>query len=204
MKQTFADRLVGLLAAVILLAGGLVTWQTYQQRRVANEMGGHMESMAAIHGTHPLWYLFGTLLTVTVVVGVYAIARDQLSDAADTNHETTQRPNDTAAARKEDSDAVDESEPMDAKTAQPEVLALLPDDERRVLEPVLESPGLTQVALRDRSGFSKSKVSQTVSNLEERGLLYREPQGRTFRVYPSDDLESSETQASGGDERSHR
>ncbi|QSG11739.1 putative transcriptional regulator [Halapricum desulfuricans] len=68
------------------------------------------------------------------------------------------------------------------------VLELLPDDERRILEPVVESPGITQIALRDRSNFSKSKVSQTVSELEKRGLLYREKQGRTYRVYPGDDL----------------
>ncbi|MEF8975524.1 MAG: MarR family transcriptional regulator [Halapricum sp.] len=69
-----------------------------------------------------------------------------------------------------------------------EVLDILPEDERRILEPVVDSPGLTQIALRDRSDFSKSKVSQTVSDLEKRGLLYREKQGRTYRVFPDDDL----------------
>ncbi|MFO7832579.1 MAG: MarR family transcriptional regulator [Halohasta sp.] len=70
------------------------------------------------------------------------------------------------------------------------VLDLLPEDERRVLEPVIDSPGVTQIELRDRADFSKSKVSQTVSGLESRGLLYRERQGRTYRVYPSDDLQA--------------
>lgn len=73
-------------------------------------------------------------------------------------------------------------------TPRSRVLDLLPEDERRVLEPVLSSPGLTQIELRDRSEYSKSKVSQTVSGLEERGLLYRERQGRTYRLYPSDEL----------------
>jgi uncharacterized membrane protein len=77
---------------------------------------------------------------------------------------------------------------------QARVLDLLPDDERRVLEPVLISPGITQIELRDRSDFSKSKVSQTVSSLEERGLLYRERQGRTYRVYPSDDLRQRQSE----------
>ncbi|MUV91026.1 MarR family transcriptional regulator [Halapricum sp. CBA1109] len=78
----------------------------------------------------------------------------------------------------------------DPPTAAPadRVLDLLPEDERRVLGPVVDSPGLTQIELRDRAEFSKSKVSQTVSDLEQRGLLYREPQGRTYRVYPSEDL----------------
>lgn len=68
------------------------------------------------------------------------------------------------------------------------LLEMLPEDERTVLEPVIDSPGITQVALRDRSGFSKSKVSQTVSDLEKRGLLYREKQGRTYRIYPTEDV----------------
>jgi len=72
-----------------------------------------------------------------------------------------------------------------------ELLSMLPADERRILEPVVDSPGITQIALRDRSNFSKSKVSQTVSDLEKRGLLYRERQGRTYRIYPSDDLEQA-------------
>ncbi|WP_438267490.1 helix-turn-helix transcriptional regulator [Haladaptatus halobius] len=33
---------------------------------------------------------------------------------------------------------------------------------------------MTQVELRRRSGFSKAKVSQAVSELEDRGLIYRE------------------------------
>jgi uncharacterized membrane protein len=71
------------------------------------------------------------------------------------------------------------------------LLEMLPEDERTVLEPVIDSPGITQVALRDRSDFSKSKVSQTVSDLEKRGLLYREKQGRTYRVYPTEDVASA-------------
>jgi DNA-binding transcriptional ArsR family regulator len=74
------------------------------------------------------------------------------------------------------------------------LLDVLPEDERRVLEPVVASPGLTQIELRDRADFSKSKVSQTVSDLEKRGLLYRERQGRTYRVFPGGEI--------GGEERS--
>jgi len=86
-----------------------------------------------------------------------------------------------------ESDAPEGAAPPEANPTE-RVLELLPEDERRILEPVRSSPGITQVALRDRSSFSKSKVSQTVSDLEERGLLYRERQGRTYRIYPSDEL----------------
>jgi len=75
-------------------------------------------------------------------------------------------------------------EPVSNRDRDASPLSLLPDDEKQVLEPILESPGVTQVELRGRSGFSKSKVSQVLNELEERGVLYREPQGRTYRVYP--------------------
>ncbi|WP_227380191.1 helix-turn-helix transcriptional regulator [Haladaptatus halobius] len=81
---------------------------------------------------------------------------------------------------------IDSSSPPSQKST---ILDLLPEDERRILQPVLTSPGLTQIELRDRSDFSKAKVSQTVTDLEKRGLLYRESQGRTYRIYPDESLE---------------
>lgn len=63
-------------------------------------------------------------------------------------------------------------------------VAILPEDERRILELILDAPGVTQVEVVDRSGFSDAKVSQTLKAMRERGLVYREPQGRTYRLYP--------------------
>lgn len=63
-------------------------------------------------------------------------------------------------------------------------LDIVPDDERRILEPVLETPGITQVEVVARSDFSDAKVSQTLKALRDRGLVYRESQGRTYRLYP--------------------
>lgn len=63
-------------------------------------------------------------------------------------------------------------------------LEILPDDERYMLEPILETPGITQVEVVARSDYSDAKVSQTLKALRERGLIYREPQGRTYRLYP--------------------
>lgn len=69
--------------------------------------------------------------------------------------------------------------------AEPEAdVAILPEDERRILDPILETPGVTQVEVVARSGFSDAKVSQTLKALRERGLVERETQGRTYRLYP--------------------
>ncbi|WP_136689373.1 helix-turn-helix transcriptional regulator [Halorhabdus amylolytica] len=205
MRRRRADAAAGLLLGAIILSGGALAWQAYRQRRAFEEsMGSMMDtSMETMHGPDPLWFVFGTLLIATVVGGVYILLRPELTsdggpdrpgsiDAAPTTQndgESTNR--DPARA-----DPVDpESDTADGRSVNPEanpterVLDLLPEDERRILEPVLDSPGITQIELRDRAEFSKSKVSQTVSDLEERGLLYRERQGRTYRIYPSEDLE---------------
>ncbi len=190
MNRRRADTVVGAVVAVVLLAGGTLSWRAYRQRReLEQSMGSMMDSsMGTMHGPDPLSYVFGTVLLVAVIVAGYSLVRaevtdpDPAGDGADVDVDTT-----SSAA----SAPMDEAESSINPESNPQsrVLDLLPDDERRILEPVLDSPGITQIELRDRSDFSKSKVSQTVSSLEERGLLYREPQGRTYRVYPSDDLQ---------------
>lgn len=63
-------------------------------------------------------------------------------------------------------------------------LGILPEDEQQIVKPVVRMPGITQVEVVARSDFSDAKVSQTLKSLRERGLIYREPQGRTYRLYP--------------------
>jgi len=200
MNRRLADAVVGLIVAAVVIIGGALSWQAYQQQQAFEQMGSMMgTSMGAVHGTNPLWYVLGTILVSVVIGGGYLMIRDDVTS--------------TEAVDRQGSDVLDqidqersefESEPS-TQTPQPSdginpetqprarVLDLLPDDERRILEPVLSSPGITQIELRDRSDFSKSKVSQTVSALEKRGLLYRERQGRTYRIYPSDDLKQTQS-----------
>ena len=195
MNRRRADTVVGLLVAAVLLVGGALSWQAYQRQQAFEQMGSMMgTSMGAVHGTNPLGYVLGTLLVSAIIGGGYLAIRDDLTstDANDrlqeeiaeaAGSESTESP---AGATQPDGAINPESQP------QARVLDLLPDDERRILEPILSSPGITQIELRDRSDFSKSKVSQTVSALEKRGLLYRERQGRTYRIYPSDDLQQNQ------------
>lgn len=172
LNRRQADRIVGGLVLAVLLVGGAASWDAYRSRVALHDMGGSMMADGAmnVHGTNPLWLLLSTVVVAAVILGFYAIMRPDP---------------DQATASESNTDGPD-IEPEGQSRSR--LLDLLPEDERRILEPVLTSPGLTQIELRDRSDFSKSKVSQTVSALEKRGLLYRERQGRTYRVYPSDDL----------------
>lgn len=205
MNRRRLDVLVGALVAGIVLVGGGLTWEAYRQQRAFSAMGDMMgESMSAMHGVNPVWYATGTLVLAGFVLALYASLRQDLTAPAKTvtsagpaaTEQVSARgpTGDDATGDQSDGAQAEGVETADSQPAgvqaksSPPVLDVLPEDERRILEPVLESPGLTQIALRDRAGFSKSKVSQTVSDLEKRGLLYRERQGRTYRVYPSEDL----------------
>ncbi|WP_336134708.1 helix-turn-helix transcriptional regulator [Natronomonas amylolytica] len=197
MNRRRADTVVGFLVASVLFGGGILSWQAYQQRRALDQsMGSMMDtSMGAMHGPNPLWYVFGTLLIAAVIGGGYLLIREEIAVPDGNNHTESIDLSSTSAEQAQPTDDEDQIAGSPNPEARPNarVLDLLPDDERRILRPVLESPGITQIELRDRSDFSKSKVSQTVSALEERGLLYRERQGRTYRVYPSEDLQQQQS-----------
>jgi len=191
--------------------------RTFQDGTGGMMGGSGMMGSMMYSGPDPVWYLAGTLIIGVGLLGGYALLRSTVDfedaglaatagsqaepagageqdDLGSVSGSGTITSDDAAAETGQAADRSDQHPNGDeasgpgAGPAGPDILAVLPDDERRVLEPVVESPGLTQIALRDRSGFSKSKVSQTVSELEKRGLIYREKQGRTFRVYPADDL----------------
>ena len=189
-----ADRLVGLLIVGIILFGSYSWWQA---TRRALERDGMMEQMmGTMPGMDPIWYLFGTLIAVSVVLGVYVISREQLANVLSTptanavtddrNESSTSIDPSSRSSELSSEQSTQKSSANDSSSERTSALTFLPEDERRIIEPILESPGLTQVELRGRSDFSKAKVSQTVSELEDRGLIYREKQGRTYRVYPGE------------------
>ena len=192
MNQRQTDSVVGFALVSILAVGGLLSWQAYQQQQSFDQMMGSMmgTSMVSTHGTNPIWYVVGTLVVTGALAGIYLSLRSSLVGPSSESQRTGEQSvpenveEDSSSDTEQQSTAGGENPPARRES----ILDVLPEDERRVLEPVLTSPGITQIELRDRSDFSKSKVSQTVSELEKRGLLYRERQGRTYRVYPSDDI----------------
>ena len=187
-----ADRLVGLLVVGIILIGSYSWWRATQRADLREGMMERM--MGTMPGMDPIWYLFGTLIAASVVLGVYVISREQLADilptptasTVDLEADRTESDSSTGPHSRSSEPASEQSSTNDPFPERTSPLAFLPEDERRIIEPILESPGLTQVEIRGRSDFSKAKVSQTVTELEERGLIYREKQGRTYRVYPGE------------------
>lgn len=179
MNRTHADVAAGVLVAAILLVGVATAVQfLLTDAGMPAEMGSGL--LMPVVGPVVM-----SLVFATIVGGVYVYVRGQLFPDAGEQADGRKLASDSGSPTTADAESAANAGSRDVQ----EVLDVLREDERAVLEPVVESPGLTQIAIRDRSGFSKSKVSQTVTDLEARGLLYRERQGRTYRVYPADDLD---------------
>jgi len=174
-----ADVAAAILIGAVVFLGILSTVQLHLSD---GGMGGRMDSAPVIATVGPLLM---SLVVASILGSVYLFARSQLltTRAGDSGSDASTEPAEPTGP--EPGAGSQSSDPE----IQRQVLDVLPDDERRILTPVVESPGLTQIEVRDRSEFSRSKVSQTITDLEERGLLYREPQGRTYRVYPAEDLD---------------
>jgi uncharacterized membrane protein len=205
MEQDVADKLVAIVAGAILLFGAIWSFQAAQQPTTTmndSMMDSMMDGGMGSYGTDPTVYLLGAIFLAALIGGGYLFIRKDLlapSSEATVNgsvgtqtatqvSEPTPEPQDPVT--KEQVDQTDTNASSDSGASEhAELLQYLPEDERRVLEPVIDSPGVTQIEVRDRSDFSKSKVSQTLSELEQRGLISKETQGRTFRVYPGEEID---------------
>ena len=62
------------------------------------------------------------------------------------------------------------------------VWGILNENEKRVMEEVVKSPGVTQDSLVHRLGYSKAKLSILLNDLEKKDLVMREKLGRTNSI----------------------
>lgn len=64
----------------------------------------------------------------------------------------------------------------------------LSDDEKKMMKEIEIAGSITQDSLRVRLNWSKAKVSTIMTRLDKMGLIQRERQGKTYRVFLSKDL----------------
>lgn len=185
VNQRHADVAVGIVLVGIVLVGVLTA---VQFATAGGPMGDGSGGIMPLAGP-----VIGSLVMASLVGAAYVVVRSHVFDGRTGDERPAGEPGVSTDSPEAGARSHTATGPGDRATGQAaadrQLLAILPEDERKILEPVLDTPGLTQIALRDRSGFSKSKISQTVTDLEERGLLYRERQGRTYRVYPAEEIE---------------
>lgn len=61
-------------------------------------------------------------------------------------------------------------------------------DEKKMLKEIETAGSITQDSLRARLGWSKAKVSTTLTRLDKMNLIQKERQGKTYKVFLSKDL----------------
>jgi len=59
------------------------------------------------------------------------------------------------------------------------LLKVMPEDERKIIELLMNEKRMEQIYLVAESGLSKVKVSRTLSKLEQRGIIEKKPLGNT-------------------------
>ncbi|MFQ5800501.1 MAG: helix-turn-helix transcriptional regulator [Candidatus Hydrothermarchaeales archaeon] len=60
------------------------------------------------------------------------------------------------------------------------------NDEKLLIDMISDSEGVTQDSIRFKTGFSKSKVSALISEMEKKDIVVREKLGRTYKIFISD------------------
>ncbi len=68
------------------------------------------------------------------------------------------------------------------------VMKKLSVDEKKMLKEIETAGEITQDSLRARLGWSKAKVSTTLTRLDKMNMIQRERQGKTYKVFLSKDL----------------
>ena len=65
------------------------------------------------------------------------------------------------------------------------ISTVMTQGERAVLQAVLQEEGILQSSLAYRTNLTQGRISQVLSGFENRGLIQRTPEGRSYRIYPS-------------------
>ncbi len=64
----------------------------------------------------------------------------------------------------------------------------LTQEEQIILKMIKEEEGITQSSLRHKSGFSKTKLSFLLSDLEKKNIIKKELFGKTNKVFMKGDI----------------
>lgn len=67
-------------------------------------------------------------------------------------------------------------------------IEILKEDEQTILKLIVEQDGIDQREIQRKTGFSKTKVSKILSELEKRGNIRKEPYGRRNKIFLTDKI----------------
>jgi len=132
-----ADIAVGLLLALIVLLGIV---SAVQLQLTGMPMSGQMESVPVIAAFGPALM---SLVFVSIIGGVYVYVRSSVFTTSGNGDERGEESSSTAPKDTADSEIGGNFNTQPSKSeTNSQILAVLPEDEQRILEPVIESPAV--------------------------------------------------------------
>lgn len=74
------------------------------------------------------------------------------------------------------------------KKAELEKIEYMKEDEKLIIQQIMQNEGIVQKKIAEYTGFSKGKVSKIVSDLEERKIIRKEKIGRRTKLYLTEEF----------------
>ncbi len=173
------QRVIGVIVVVFAILAGTLLFLVKAQHDADTALliqarGGncYLADGTCLHEQGNGLYIFGGAFTAALLaLGVYLIIFDRAARSLERQHlEVSQ-------ALKE---AKQQERQKDEFTA---FLAGFSEEERTILSAVKEQDGIKQSTLRFRTGMSKTTLSLMLKSLEQRGIIGREEDGKTNKVW---------------------
>lgn len=146
--------------------------------------------------TSNLSYLIIIAILLILAYSIYRIIKNRRSTELEANANniknesittfSDRQQNDTTIPETGSNESYGKKEQSTGSTGIVEMVRkLLNKDDLKVMEIILQNEGITQDSLYSLTGFSRSKLSMIIKDLEEKDLIEREKSGRTFKIYLS-------------------
>ena len=164
---------IGIIVIIIglILSGFVYTFKQqadYAAGQVLEETGTCITEQGCLHEKNNNLFLLGMVLSVsTLVLGIYLIFFDKTQQQL-------------AEHQVKVSSALKEAKQKDEFSA---FLAGFNETEQKVLKAIRDQDGIKQSTLRYRADMSKTSLSLLIKSLEERKIVYRKPDGKTYQVF---------------------
>ncbi len=173
------QRVIGVIVVVFALLAGALLFLVKAQHDTDTALliqarGGncYLDDGTCLHEQGNGLYIFGGAITAALLaLGAYLIIFDRAARSLEKQH-------------LEVSQALKEAKQQEKQKDEFKAfLSGFPEEEQRILLAVKEQDGIKQSTLRFRTGLSKTTLSLLLKALEQRGIVSREEDGKTNKVW---------------------
>ena len=164
---------IGIILIILgIVVGGFVfsfkKQADYAASQVLEETGSCITEKGCLHEKNNNLFLLGIGISVSMfAIGAYLKFFDKTQEKL-------------AAHQVKVSSALKEAKHKDEFKA---FISGFSEDEQKILKTIKEQEGIKQSTIRYKTGLSKTAVSLILKSLEERKIITRKPEKKTYKVY---------------------